>query len=129
MKARRLASALPAFIIFTGANFANASVVYRGLQNIPIPTDFTGVYVNIDIGAAAFGEFTGWEIHPFFGGVASANRSSFQPARSGAAITDPIVALGTNAIPEPASARLILAGFTALHSLRLHRGTGSVPQD
>ena len=86
-----------AFFVEWSATLANASVIYRGLQNIAIPTDFTGVYVNIDTGMTAFAEFTGWDINPFFGGFGTANSPAFQPVRTGTAILDPIVALGIGA--------------------------------
>ena len=86
-----------ALLIQASAPFANASVIYRGLQNIDIPTHFAGVYLDIDNGTTAFGEFTGWDINPFFGRFGAANSPGFQPARTGPAILDPIVALGIGA--------------------------------
>ena len=98
MRVRCLVCILAAFIVQCPAPFAKASVIYRGLQNIAIPTDFTGVYVNIDTGMTAFAEFTGWDINPFFGGVGNANSASFQPARTGTTNGDPIAALGAGAM-------------------------------
>ena len=76
---------------------ASAAVVYRGLQNVAIPTDFSGVYLNLDNGTTSPVEFTGWDINPFFGGVGVGNSAAFQPARTGTANSDPIIALGAGA--------------------------------
>ena len=76
---------------------ASAAVIYRGLQNIAIPTNFTGVYLNIDNGATGSAEFNGWDINPFFGGVGVGNSPAFQPARIDTSNGDPIVALGAGA--------------------------------
>lgn len=75
----------------------NSNVIYFGLQNIAIPVTLDGVYLNVDNGATAFAEFTGWDINPFFGGTNVGNSPSFQPARTGIANDDPIVALGAGA--------------------------------
>ena len=86
-----------ALFIQSGAPFACGTVYYSGLQNVAIPTDFDGVYLNIDNGAASAGEFAGWDINPFFGGVGVGNSASFQPARTGSANDAPIRALGFGA--------------------------------
>ena len=77
---------------------ANGAVIYRGLQNIAIPTNFTGIYLNIDNGATGSAEFTGWDINPFFSGVGVGNSPAFQPARIDTSNGDPIVALAAGAI-------------------------------
>ena len=76
---------------------ASGEVIYRGLQDIPIPTDFNGVYLNIDNGATSTGEFSGWDINPFFGGVGVGNSARFQPAQTGGTNESPILALGFGA--------------------------------
>ena len=86
-----------ALTIHRSAPSVGAAVIYRGLQNIAIPTDFTGVYLNIDNGTTGFAEFTGWDINPFFGGVGVSNSAAFQPARTGTANGDRIIALGAGA--------------------------------
>ena len=72
---------------------ANGEVIYRGLQDIAIPTDFDGVYLNIDDGTTSAVEFTGWDINPFFGGVGVGNSGNFQPARTGGTNESSILAL------------------------------------
>ena len=84
-------------MIYGSAPPARAAVVYHGLQNIVIPTDFAGVYLNIDTGVTNSVEFPGWDINPFFGGFAVGNSPAFQPARTGTANSDPIIALGAGA--------------------------------
>lgn len=72
---------------------ARAAIIYSGLQNIPIPTDFNGVFINVDTGAYGASAMTGWDINPFFGGAGIANSPSFQPARTSTANDAPIVRL------------------------------------
>ena len=88
--------AIAAFIHYA-APLASGGVIYRGLQNIAIPTDFDGVYLNIDNGTTSGVEFTGWDINPFFGGVGVGNSDRFQPARTSAANEGAILALGFGA--------------------------------
>lgn len=67
-----------------GANCsAGAAIVYSGLQNISIPTDFDGVFLDVDTGATGTTPITGWDINPFFGGVGIGNSAPFQPVRIG----------------------------------------------
>jgi len=61
-----------------------ANVIYSGVQDIPIPTDFAGVYLDPDTGA------TGWDINPFFGGVGIANSAAFQPCGMGLVLSMPM---------------------------------------
>jgi hypothetical protein len=70
---------------------APAAVIYSGLQNIPIPTNLTGIYLNVDTGATASSTFTGWDVNFFFGGAGIANSLLFQPARTGSNNLDAIV--------------------------------------
>lgn len=92
-----------AFLILASAShsaLATSDVVYFGLQNIAIPTNFAGVYINVDQGTTAFAEFTGWDINPFFGGTAVASSPSFLPARTGTGNEDAIVALAAGAMVD-----------------------------
>lgn len=57
-------------------------MIYSGLQNIPIPTTFDGVYLDIDNGNTSTSTILGWDINPFFGGYGIANSASFQPVRA-----------------------------------------------
>ena len=119
--ARHLCS-LFAFLIFASASYdalADSDVVYFGLQNIAIPTSFAGVYINIDNGATAFAQFTGWDVNPFFGGTAVANSPSFQPARTGTGNENPIVALAAGAIVDGS-----LNFSTGFGGSQTHMGTG-----
>jgi hypothetical protein len=63
---------------------APAAIVYSGLQNIAIPTDVDGVFIDIDGTSpmTAFSDFSGADINPFFGGMGIANNPAFQPART-----------------------------------------------
>jgi autotransporter-associated beta strand protein len=70
---------------------ASAAIIYSGLRDLAIPTNFDGIYLNIQTGVTSGAEFAGWHINPFFGGVGVANSPDFQPARTGTGNVDPIV--------------------------------------
>ena len=72
---------------------AQSAVIYSGLQNIAIPTGFTGIYLNLDNAATGTSPITGWDINPFFGGSGFANSSAFQPARLASGNLDPAIRL------------------------------------
>jgi len=72
---------------------AQAVVVYSGIQNIAIPDNFDGVFLNVVTQQHATSEFSGWDLNPFFGGLGIANAPSFQPARLGTDSADSIVPL------------------------------------
>lgn len=58
-----------------------ADVIYSDFKGWTIPTDFTGLFVDVDgVG--------GWDLNPFFGGVGVANTAGLQPARVGTGSLD-----------------------------------------
>lgn len=73
---------------------ARAAVVYSGLQDIPIPTNLTGVYVEVlNGGPPSFSEDIGFvasDVNFFLGGSGIGNSPSFQPVRTGTGILDPV---------------------------------------
>ena len=71
-----------------------ADVVYSGLTDIPIPTNFDGIYINLDNGAAGSVNLPGADINPFFGGQGIAFSSTFLAVRTGTQSDDPILAMG-----------------------------------
>ncbi len=75
----------------TAAPLAHGAVTYSGLQNIPIPTNFDGVYVDIDNGSISTTPSAGWDVNFFFGGLGIAASTYFQPARVGTRIEDTVV--------------------------------------
>ena len=72
---------------------AHSAVIYSGVQNIAIPTGFSGIYINLDNAATNASPMTGWDINPFFGGAGFANSSAFQPARLASGNLDPALRL------------------------------------
>lgn len=89
---------LPTLVLGLLIPAARATIVYSGVQNIPIPLSSGGVYLNVQSGTTAASEPATWAtepwINPFFGGVAIGNSVSLLPVITGA---DQIVnlALGT----------------------------------
>ena len=67
------------------------AVAVSGIQDIPIPTDFAGVYLDIDTGQANTFEITGWEINVLFGGVGIGGSPAFQPCCVGSGSTDTVL--------------------------------------
>ena len=72
---------------------APAATIYSNLQDIGVPTGFTGVYLDVDTGATSTTDFTGWDINAFFGGVGVANSIAFQPVRTAAGNLDALLNL------------------------------------
>lgn len=76
-----------AIVTFTMVLPAAADVIYSNFLNTAIPTDFTGVTINVGSGS----------LNPFFGGVGVANNSDLQPFRSGTGGLDPLLNFGFGA--------------------------------
>jgi hypothetical protein len=91
---------------------SHAAVVYSGLQDIAIPTDLDGVYLDLDTGTTSTSSFAGWDINPFYGGYAIANSPTFQPGRLTTAVDSVVVnlAAGTTTGPAAFSVALTYAG-------------------
>lgn len=102
---------------------AHAAVIYSGLQDIAIPTNLTGIYINIDTGATSTSTITGWDINPFFGGAGVANSSAFQPARLASGNLDPILRL--NAGDVVGAALTYSSGFGGSGSPTAHLGAAA----
>jgi hypothetical protein len=93
MKFSRLIFIILAFGI---RHSANAAVIYSGLQSIPIPTTPAGIYLDLDTATTSAAPMTGWDINPFFGGVALGGSAAFQPVRLGTGNTDTIRLFAAN---------------------------------
>ncbi len=70
---------------------ARAEIIYSGTQNIAIPADFNGVFIDVFSSQYSTTEFGGWDLNPFFGGLGIANSPDFQPIRIGTGSEDRIV--------------------------------------
>ena len=66
---------------------AAADIIYSGLLDTAIPTNFTGITVTVGDGT----------LNPFFGGVGVANNNFLQPGRIGTGNLDAIVNFGAGA--------------------------------
>ncbi len=62
---------------------ASADVIYSNLQNIVIPADYDGVYLDVNAAGGLYevSQSGSWDINPFFGGAVLANSPTFQPVR------------------------------------------------
>jgi hypothetical protein len=101
MNATRFLGVSSVLGIALGLAPARATLISSGEVDLAIPTDFEGIYIDIDTGANAFTPFTGWDFNPFFGGVEIANSASLQPVRTGTGIFDPIVNLPFDTVVGP----------------------------
>jgi hypothetical protein len=86
-----------AFLLLGGAT-ATASIVSSGDVNIPIPTTFAGIYIDIDTFGISTGEFTGWDVNLAFGGSELYNSDKFQAVRVGTGFTDAYMNLADGAV-------------------------------
>ena len=77
---------------------AQTTIVYSGIKNLVIPTNFDGIYLDIDTGNTGGPELAGLDINPFFGGLGIANTPNFQPVRSGTNQMDPYVNLAPGTV-------------------------------
>jgi hypothetical protein len=75
-------------LLLIGGTTASAAIISSGTVNIPIPTDFAGVYINIDTFVTGAAEFTGWDVNFAFGGSEIYNSDKFQAVRAGTGFTD-----------------------------------------
>jgi autotransporter-associated beta strand protein len=66
-----LASALP----------AGADVIYSNLQDLSIPTNFDGIYLDVESGSNDTSGTIAWDLNLFYGGIGVVNSTSFQPVR------------------------------------------------
>ena len=91
----RFLAILPALLAVTLVP-CRAAVIYSGLQNLGIPTDATGIYLDLDTGITGTNDLSPpdkWDINPYFGGSEVANSPAFQPARTEAGASSPILNL------------------------------------
>jgi hypothetical protein len=77
---------------------ARAEIIYSGNQNIAIPADFNGVFIDVFSLQHSTTEFSGWDLNPFFGGLGIANSPGFQPVRIGAGSEDSIAPISFGSI-------------------------------
>jgi hypothetical protein len=74
--------------LLLAAALAQGATIYSGLQNIPIPLNFDGMYLNIFTGATSTTLPGDWNsapwINPFFGGVDIGNDALLRPVITGA---------------------------------------------
>lgn len=75
-----------------------AAINFSGIVDIPIPTDFDGVYLDIETGNIATSDsLPDWDINFIFGGEGIGTNSGFMPIKTGVTPTDPVrnLAFGT----------------------------------
>jgi hypothetical protein len=114
------------------ATSAPAAVIYSGVVDIPIPTTFNGVYLDLaasptittppngppviatDAYTVGYNQPAGWDVNFFFGGIGIAYSDTFQPF-----VDDPVgkrsqilnVTMGTVIVTEATSRTLTTAAF------------------
>ncbi|GAA5482914.1 PEP-CTERM sorting domain-containing protein [Haloferula sargassicola] len=88
---------LTVLITFAAGTRAQTAVIYSGVQDIPIPTNFEGVSVNIfDLTSFDGDPAPDWsdsQVNFFFGGDGVFSGPRFLPVRTGTGATDPILSL------------------------------------
>ena len=110
-----------ALVFFASASALPGAVIFSGPVNIPIPTDFDGIYVDLDTGATSSTPIAGWDLNPTFGGLEIYNNETFQPVRAGTGSEDAILNLAFGA-PVNAGIPSFSSGFGLSDS---HTGAGT----
>jgi len=77
---------------------APAATIYSDLRDLAIPTNFDGVYLDLDTGATGAAAFPGWDINPFFSGSVIGNSPAFQPVRIGTNPLDRVLNLAPGTV-------------------------------
>ena len=71
-----------AALLLSSALPVAADVLYSNLQDLSIPTNFDGVYIDIESGTNdTSGTTFDWDVNLFFGGIGVVNSTGFQPVR------------------------------------------------
>ena len=100
----KFSSFLPFSALLWSVVSAHAGVTYSGYQNIAVPQNLEGLYLNVTTGATSFSQPADWNssswINPFFGGVYTANSDLLRPVITG---SDQILNLGTGTLVSSAS--------------------------
>jgi autotransporter-associated beta strand protein len=100
----RSSSSLPFSALLWSVVSAHAGVTYSGYQNIGIPQNFGGLYLNVSTGATDFSQPADWNssswINPFFGGVYIGSSELLRPVITG---PDQILNLSTGTLVSSAS--------------------------
>lgn len=74
----------------------HGAIIHSGTQDIAIPENFDGIYLDIETGFTATTEFSSWDFNPTLGGYATFNSSTFQPVRD----PDPFTTSPLLAVPK-----------------------------
>lgn len=92
------------------------AVIYSGYQEIAVPLNFDGVYLNLVTGATSSSEPADWAagpwINPFYGGVYISNEALVRPVITG---TDQAVNLSSGTVISSASAFAAGMGGSTTH--------------
>ncbi len=95
---------LPLSALLWSVVSAHAGVTYSGYQNIAVPQNFDGLYLNVATGATSFSQPADWDssswINPLFGGVWTSSNDLLRPVITG---SDQILNLGTGTLVSSAS--------------------------
>ena len=112
---------LALFLLVSVAPVSQASVVYSGVQNVAVPFNPAGVYLNIATGATSGSQPVDWNTAPwitsFFGGVDFGNDDLVLPAVTG---LDQIVNLAPGTVVDSS-----LTYVSAESGSTTHYGAGS----
>ncbi|MCW1914905.1 PEP-CTERM sorting domain-containing protein [Luteolibacter sp. GHJ8] len=106
--------------LFAASGSADAAIVYSGVVNLSIPTNFDGIYIDIDGMSSSTTETAGWDINPFFGGSVISTSVDFHPVADGVLNTSSILRLDEGVEINGA---LVFAGSPGGSSTHMGPGT------
>lgn len=115
---------LPLLSLILAANATYAVVINSGSMNIAIPTNFTGVYVdiqNFSFSLIEDADFSNSDVNFFFGGSGVGNGPDFQPVRSGSGNLDAVLNLPVGTVIDAGS--VFSSGYGG--SANIHVGSDS----
>jgi hypothetical protein len=104
------------------ATTSHAAVIYSGLKDFTITSNYDGIYLDVDAGSLVGINAIGWDINPFFGGEGIANSPAFQPVRTASALYAPVVNLTVGQTVGPTS--MFGSGFNGSGDPVSHVGGG-----
>lgn len=85
------------------ASYTHGAIVYSGLQNIPIATNFDGTTLDVDTGTTSTVLGSGWDVNFFFGGYGIANSAAFQPVRASTSNMSAVLNLAAGTLVDATS--------------------------
>lgn len=90
-------------MVIFGSISGLGQIIYSGVQDINIPVNNDGVYLDVDTFSTSATILANADLNFTFGGVGFYNNATFQPVRTGTGLSDPIVNLAQGSLVSSAT--------------------------